>query len=232
MSSLAAIATQPAAGEPGFVSRIRLRARRRILWMRRLWTNEPGDSTQGLAISHAEVDRILADRAELLRAEESFYRTDKTASEITDQIDHVDLYFNRDESWNRLRAEFALAKPEIDLLSLAIAREFDPALGRAYGYLHDDAGATIPTPWLAATLFQWNDGNAIGAASALMRWHLARPVDPASIPNSATTPWISDAASAGWILRQDYRDPVVMNGVATPKLASFSSIPCLYPAQL
>ena len=45
--------------EPAFMTRIRLRARRRVLWLRFLWANALTTPEQGMAIPHGEVDRIL-----------------------------------------------------------------------------------------------------------------------------------------------------------------------------
>ena len=39
------------AGLPAFVDRIRLRARRRALWMRALWANDSNGAVQGVIIS-------------------------------------------------------------------------------------------------------------------------------------------------------------------------------------
>ena len=57
------------AAEPPFVTRVRLRAQRRVLWMRALWTAEQSGPAQGLAITHGEVDRITADPAEIASQE-------------------------------------------------------------------------------------------------------------------------------------------------------------------
>jgi len=42
-------------------------------WLRELWEKTAGEGGQGMAITHAEVDRILMDLAELTTAEQVFY---------------------------------------------------------------------------------------------------------------------------------------------------------------
>src|SRR5215472_10460085 len=140
---------------PAFLERVRLRAQRRALWMRLQWSKDGNAPMQGLAISHAEIDRILADHEQMARAEEAFYQRDEAARQLTVAIEAADCAVDQDPGWNLLRSEFGLTIPEADLLSMAVALEVDVMLGRVYGYLHDDANALHPTPWLAGQLFGW-----------------------------------------------------------------------------
>jgi hypothetical protein len=123
------------------MQRIRLRAQRRVLWLRALWAESQDGATQGLAITHAEVDRILTDPLPRAEAEAAFYASDPEATRLSKQIETVERRFLADKAWDRLRRELDLTGPESDLLSLAVAAEVDPALRRVYGYLHDDASA-------------------------------------------------------------------------------------------
>src|SRR5262249_34713903 len=148
--------------EPPFVTRVRLRAQRRVLWMRALWSAEQSGPVQGLAISHAEVDRITADAAQVAAQETLFYREDPAAWKLGRLIELADGQACEHREWKRICEEFDLSQHEIDLLSLAVAVEVDPLLRRVYGYLHDDASATCATPWLAAVLFQWPSGVRFG----------------------------------------------------------------------
>jgi hypothetical protein len=54
--------------ESPVVTEVRLRARRHVAWLRARWAEADKAGTQGLAITHAEVDRIVADPEELARA--------------------------------------------------------------------------------------------------------------------------------------------------------------------
>jgi ATPase family associated with various cellular activities (AAA)/Winged helix domain, variant len=201
------------AGGSPFVDRIRLRARRRALWMRALWAADTGAATQGFAISHAEVDRILADPERIATAEIAFSNSDDTACQLDTLIEIADRAAEGDEVWNRLRSEFGLNAAEIDLLSMAVAIEVEPMLGRVYGYLHDNANALHPTPWLAADLFRWRGAIGFTPESALMRWHLARPLEAGGNPWSVTAPWIADTQVTNWLLRRDWRDPALGRAV-------------------
>src|SRR5262249_6036285 len=136
--------------EPAFMRRIRLRALRRVLWLRALWAHNAGEPVQDIAISHGEVDRILLDPRQLVEAEETFYQTDPTARELRQQIEAVEKLASLDAQWTYVCRLFDLSDSESDLLSLAVAAELDPALRRLYGYLNDDATLCYPTVWLAS----------------------------------------------------------------------------------
>src|SRR5262245_43092190 len=140
---LITIAGEPAL-EPAFLTRIRLRARRLVLWLRRQWAGDAA-AAGGLAISHGEVDRILADADERVRAERTFYEADATARELMAPILAADLAIAGDDALGRLRRDFALGDAEADLLTLAVAVEADPAFRRVFAYIHDDAAMGLPT---------------------------------------------------------------------------------------
>ncbi len=219
------------AARAAFVDRIRLRARRRALWMRAVWANDSNGSAQGLAISHGEVDRILADPARIAAAEAAFCEHDAAARQLGAAIESADRAAGNDEAWNRLRTGFGLTTAEIDLLALAVALEVEPMLGRVYGYLHDDANASHPTPWLAASLFQWPGPAAPAPESALLRWYLARPLEGAGSGWSINTPWAADAQLSNWLLRRDWRDPALGQAVTMLPASAGSGTPRLYPEQ-
>jgi hypothetical protein len=149
--------------DPAFLTRIRLRARRYVLWLQRVWAGAPG--TLGLSISHDEVDRILTSGAGTARAELAFYDSDPAARALTTSIQGGDAAAASDPLLERLRRELGLNDAEVDLLTLTAAVEADPWLRRVFGYIHDDATSVLPTPWLARQLFQWEPGTRIGPES-------------------------------------------------------------------
>ncbi len=209
--------------EPAFVTRVRLRARRRVRWLRRQWADAGAEPDQGLAISHAEADRLLgaADGAE-----EDFYDTDADCRGLAEQIDAADRQAGEGPRWRRLCDECALGPADADLLTLAAAVEVDPGLRRVYGYLHDDATAGQATPWLAAGLFGWPAGRHLGAGAGLARWGLARPAEGAGAACAALTPWAADPAVVAWLAapEADLAAAVAL-GRAGPGESE-----CLYPA--
>ena len=126
------------------MTRIRLRAQRRILWLRTFWSSSGPDEMQGLAITHHEVDRILDNPQQCANAESAFYSIDEHALQLSKRIDAIEQVFANDGRWAKLCQAFSLSVQEIDLLTLAVAVEIDPMLRRVYGYVQDDASASFP----------------------------------------------------------------------------------------
>lgn len=216
--------------EPPFLARIRLRARRRTLWLRQLWARE-GDAGGGFAISHQEVDRILAEPSELARSEALFYATDREACELDARIREADAASGNDEHATWLRAAFDLSQAELDLLTLAAAVEVEPWFRRVFGYLHDDATQSQPTPWLARQLFQWQAPASFGPDCNLIRWRLCRPAEGQPNPWSITAAWVVDPHIAAYLRSGAGLDPRLAGAA---ELARASRLPtsCLYPELL
>jgi ATPase family associated with various cellular activities (AAA) len=219
-------------GERPFLARVRLRAQRRVLWMRAVWSGDSPAGEQGLAISHAEVDRILSDPAQMTTTEPLFYESDPVACHLTEQIRQVEEQTAHDPAWTWLRQHFGLCNYEVDLLSLAVAPEVDPQLRRVYGYLHDDATAGFATPWLAAGLFQWPSGVAFGSQCALVRWLIARPLEATNNPWAANAPWLADPHIVLWITNGLCCDPALGAAMHLVAVGESQEKVCLYPAQL
>lgn len=209
---------ETAPDERAFLTRLRLRAQRRVLWMRALWKASGAPGAQGLAITDADVDRILQHPRGLNSGEAEFYQTDQTARGLTRQIADADAAVTSDPRWTRLCCEFNLSVFERDLLSLAVAVEIDPWWRRVCGYLHDDATAAQATPWLAAGLFGWDREVRLGSDSALVRWHLARPAENALNPWSTIASWQADPQIVAWLLQETACEP-----------AAAPESDCLYP---
>jgi AAA+ superfamily predicted ATPase len=200
--------------------------------MRALWSGDQSGAGQGLAISHAEVDRVLGDPAQIAKSESLFYESDPAARRLTDAIRELDEQAANDPAWNQLQQQFGLSSYEVDLLSLAIAPEVDPLLRRVYGYLHDDATAGYATPWLASGLFQWPSGVRLGPQSALVRWRIARPLEEPNNPWTATAPWVADPYIMLWIWKAARLDPALGSAVQVIPVHECREKICLYPAQL
>ena len=220
-----------AAREPAFVTRIRLRARRRVRWLRSVWALDDG-AAMGLAISHGEVDRILRDSDARARDERAFYDGDPDARALAAAIAAADGATAADAHVDRLRRAFGLGDAELDLLTLAAAVEEDPWLRRVFGYLHDDATAALPTPWLARQLFDWPAEASIGADSALIRWRLAQPTEGQASPWSMTASWIADPHAASCLRRGASIDPRLASAARVIAPSAVTVDGCLYPAEL
>jgi len=216
--------------ERASMSRIRLRAQRQILWLRRLWASMPAGNTQGLAIDHSEVDRLLVDQMRLARAEREFYLTDPEASSYEEPICDADAAFNTDSRWGALKEIFGLSSAEVDLLSLCVAAERDPGMVRICGYLQDNAAACYPTVSLAASLFSWQAGRSIDAGSPLVQWRLAGQRDSSTTPWSLSLPWSVDPFIAAWVNGESAVDPILASAVEGPDDEE-SQDECLYAAE-
>lgn len=217
--------------EPSFMSAIRLRARRRALWIRAQGAAAVEHAYGGVVIADAEVDRILSDAVLAAEAEAEFYGNDPAGRRLTEAIQQADIELRRDDAWLRLSQAFSLSSAELDFLALVAAVEIDPGLRRAYGYLNDDATACYPTPWLAGNLFEWRTGVRFGPDAALVRWRLARPVDSGANPWGVQEPWTADPDIVTWISDGVPIGPTLTGALALPDRNSLPAT-CLYPSQL
>jgi len=217
-----------------FVTRVRLRAQRRMLWLHHLWGRSFADNEQVLAISHTEVERILAGAERDTDAESLFYKQEHAAQQLGKEIRIVEQKFENDEQWRQLRRTFALTEPDIDLLCIAIAAEVDPSLRRVYGYLQDDINASHATPWLASCLFQWSPGERVGPDSALVRWRMAGPIEGQTPPWTVNAPWVADLYMVLWLTHASTStiDPALESAVSFMALPEKRALFCLYPALL
>ncbi|MDT7543569.1 MAG: hypothetical protein QOE33_3473 [Acidobacteriota bacterium] len=218
--------------EPAFLARVRLRAERRVLWMRSLWASGLMGPEQGLAITHGEVDHILTGPEKIAEAEAAFYENETLPQRLGEQIREADLQFGDDEAWGRLREAFDLSVAEIDLLSLCVAAQIDPMLRRVYGYLHDDANFSYATPLLAAQLFDSPAGPIFAPESNLVRWSLAQPLDNGGNGWAINAPWTADQFVVNWVTRSRAVDPALAQFIELLTADDLRSKSCLYPAQL
>jgi len=215
------------AATPAFLMRIRLRAERRVLWMRRLWGSAA--DTRALAITDDDVDQILADPETVAAAELAFYRNE--TPELTERIEETDLLAADDHALALLRGAFGLSDAEADFLMMCIAVESDPMLRRVFGYLHDDANIGNPTPWLGAALFRWPEPPEFGPSSPLVRWRLARPVDGFA-SWSPSTPWCADPFATSLLLAGRFHDPIVSHAITLLDASRAANDLVIYPRAL
>ena len=183
------------AGEPRWLTEVRLRATRRVLWLRRQWTDQHYEGEHLLAISHSEVDRALAPPAGAAGAEQAFYRSDPCAAATTAQLTTL-AGQPGDAMLGHLVVTLGLSPADVALFILAAAAALDPAMARVFGYLLDITEATDPTPALAATLFDLTGQPSPGPDSALLRWLLAEPVTAGRDAFAYSTGWRADALLA------------------------------------
>jgi AAA+ superfamily predicted ATPase len=181
-----------AATEPSWLTEVRLRAARHVRWLRHLWAGHGYENEHLLAISHSEVDRVLAPPRELARFELEFYTADAPASALSARLTEL-ADGPADSGLEHLVRTLGLSSAERALLTLTLAGAADPSLARVFGYLSDGTGPADPTPLLARRLFQLADERPPGDGSPLLGWRLAEPVGEAS-PSALSTGWRADPA--------------------------------------
>ncbi len=132
---------RPKAGAAAaWLAGVRLRAARRVLWLRQLWSGHDYADEHLLAISHSEVDRALTSKATAADAERAFYGSDERAKDLTAQI----AALGRDPRLDHLVATFGLPPLDTAILTLAMAGAADQSIGRVYGYLLDGTARRRP----------------------------------------------------------------------------------------
>jgi hypothetical protein len=122
--------------------RLRLLLQRRVLWLRRRWKHDPLQAWQGVVVSDAQADSLLA--GEDIRAEQAFYREDPEAATLGAALADGAV---RSSQLRRALADAGTPPPlellaqllglsgfERDVLLLALAPELDP-----------DSSASTPT---------------------------------------------------------------------------------------
>ena len=190
---------------------VRLRAAALARQMEALWQAGETSPDQGLAITAAEVARLLQPAPLDVPDPASFAAASALAA---------------DPGWAALRHSFGLDDAEADLLALLLAIDLDPSLGRVMAYLHDDARMAQPTPWLSARLA--GQTPAPFAGTPLLRWRLAAPLDAAA-PQRLLTAWQADSVVTQFVHSGDWRDPAL--GEAVQRLDA-DGLPCLHPSAL
>jgi len=182
----------------GEMRRLRLLLQRRVLWLRRLWRHDSLESYQGLVISEAQADWLLA--GEDNQAEARFYREDPEAKEVGRAIDKLEKELDRQsqtlaEAGTPTALEvlvhlFELTSFERNVLLLCLAPELDPAFERLYAYVQDDVTRKHTTPHLALTLFGSKREGGLEARNSFLpesplRRFLLVSLEPGALPGSA-----------------------------------------------
>ncbi len=154
------------------LARLRLRARRRVAWLRRLWAEEGAPAGRGV-IGHGEVDALLAGR-DAPAAEAVFHATEPDLAEIDRRLAALEeaIAAETDTPLAELTRTFGLGAAERDLLEAALAAALEPGLGRLFAYLADGAGPAAVTEELVARLYGHGRGGLWEPDSPLARWRL------------------------------------------------------------
>jgi replication-associated recombination protein RarA len=201
------------------VIRVRLYARRRIAWLRKLWQEE-GNPGGPLAVTHGEIDACL-DYRDSPRAEMSWYSCDEQIAVLNREIEKTERIISSDKNsrFTFLHTIFRLSREDSDLFQLCLAVQLDPALARLYAYLNDHAGRGYATEDLAVRLFGHGHTSIWKPDSPLNRWQLIQEKETA--PGEPTM-LKCDRFIVHWLLRQDTLDALL-----TPVARFYASSPPL-----
>lgn len=182
--------------------RVRLRARRRAAWLNHL-LSEPGqkNGTGGLA-AHHELARLLDDRDD--PAFEAAWIA--AQPELNRAIEAADSALNGegDSRLATLCRVFALDAPDIDLLHLCLAASLDPAIGRLFAFLHDNATHAYASLHLAARLF--GRGRFAPISEPLRRWEIVH-LHSDDTHHDQLAPLTLDPIVRDWLAGADELDP-------------------------
>ncbi len=204
---------------------VRPRAQSLALWMGELWRRDQTSPDQGLAITSAEVGRLLGDPHQRA-AEHRAFRLQNAAADALDRAAETAGHaLDADPAWRRLRDCFTLTDSEADLLALGLAAAWEPEFGRVYAYLQDDAQAVRPTALLASRLFH----RPCADVRNLLRWRLAMPVE-GQAPGLPGTAWSVDSAVALSLAAEGWREPALGAAVRLVSAEEISGWPQLNAA--
>jgi replication-associated recombination protein RarA len=151
---------------------IRLRAKRRIAWLRKLWSEE-GSSGGGLAVTHEEIDTHVDD-LDSPDAEAYWFQTEEKLYKLNEEIAamEAEIVSDKKSRFAQLHQIFGLSAEDSDLLQTCLAVSLDPTLARVYAYLHDHAGRGYATEHLAARLLGHGRKSLWNPESPLRRWNI------------------------------------------------------------
>jgi hypothetical protein len=217
--------------EPRWLIEVRLRTARRVLWLRHLWAQPGYPDEHLLAISHSEVDRVVAPAAEAEVAERDFYRSDGQAAVISTLLgDLADQ--PQDPRLGHLATSLGLSRADTALFTLAAAAAADAGLARVFGYLLDATQPVDPTPALAAALYGLGSDSRPGPDCALLRWRLAAPVPDGPGRFASSAGWAADTALLAALTGPIGKGAADWSGGATGRVVDPPSGPVLRPEAL
>ena len=197
----------PDRDEPVWLYEVRLRALRRVLFLRQQWQSSSYPGEEDLAISHSEVDRALLPDLHSHDQAAAFYQLDDEARSVGQALESL-AREPKDPVWSHLVETLHVTPGEESLLKLALATAADPRLTRVLGYLQDGTAPSGATVSLVDQIFDVAGGARVPApGSALYRWRLLEPEAPVGQTPSDATVFRADASLVDTLMgRLDARD--------------------------
>jgi MoxR-like ATPase len=189
------------------VDRVRLRARRRLAWLRHLEGNggRDGSIVAGWAAALDGNDRP--------EAEVRWFEQAPELRQLNEDITAIEaeLAGPAARELQRLELLFRLNREESDLLQACVALHVDPSLGALYGALQHDGNRRWVTDALAARLFGSGRRAVWNASSPLATWGWVKAV-PA--PPGEPAVLDSDPIARDWLQGGTTIDAELLDAVA------------------
>jgi len=189
------------------LSRIRLKARCRVEWLRQLWSEE-GESGRHQLITHVEVDTLLSDR-DSPEAETQWLHSNTSMTDVSNEIEQIEQAMAEDKRsrLSMLCRIFSLENEDADLLQACLASQIDPSLARIYAYLQDDNTRPYVTEDLVRRLFGYGRKSTWNSESPLRVWNLVdeKEIAPGNPPLFTLDPMICH-----WVAGSSMLDPILV----------------------
>lgn len=154
------------------LSRIRLRARRRIAWLRKIWLESKDSNSKSFDL-HTEIEGYLNnyDRPE---SEAAWLSTEKSLQHWNNELAEIEQTIEEDKHsrFALLHHIFGLSREESDLFQACLAIAIDPKLAHIFAYLQDHAGRGYVTEELVARLFGHGNCLLLNSESPLRIWQM------------------------------------------------------------
>lgn len=177
--------------------RVRLYARRRITWLRKVWADVGQQNKHGV---HSEVDGYLYN-VDNPQAEFAWYNDTPELLELNREIAALNAALSEETDTRlvQLRQKLQLRQDETDLLHVCLALALDPGLSRVYAYLQDHSARAYVSESLTARLFGYGYFLPPGSTASSKIWALFK-----TQPSNAGDPirYELDPAIRNWLLGQ------------------------------
>ncbi|MEM7037781.1 MAG: hypothetical protein AAF570_12430, partial [Bacteroidota bacterium] len=196
------------------LGRVRLLARRRVMWLREIW-REAGQESEGRLNFHGMVDTILAERDQV-ELERAWQVSHPDLQELNAQLAEIEqsLAEMQQTRLTYLCWRFGLSREEIDLLHACLALALDPELERVFSYLQDHNARGYVTLALVRKLFGYRHNLSPISFHNLKTWRFI-----VTRPNVANEPTRFDLDEwvVSWLMGMDNLDPVLLGKADFPE---------------
>ncbi len=153
------------------LQRVRIKARFRIEWLRKLWAEE-GSSGSTRFVSHDEVDAILDDRDKPKAEALWIQQNTQFAHQQEELVQLEEIIYSEQSRFAMLCRIFSITAEDADLLQMCYALQLAPTFSRLYAYLQDSPALAYATTELAQRLFGYGYMSLRHAESPLSIWQL------------------------------------------------------------